>query len=93
MMLNVSRKLPYQFNLNLWATSEPPVLSFSAGFNSMPNFAVGAPSKPNVEAVLVVVLVVLVSTDQHVGKARLADPRRTHYQDSRARIPGGKITN
>ena len=40
----------------------------------------------DVKAVLVVVLVVLVSTDQHVGKARLADPRRTHDQDSRARI-------
>ena len=43
----------------------------------------------DVKAVLVVVLVVLVPTDQHVGKARLADPRRTHDQDSRARIPGG----
>ena len=84
MMLNV---LPYQFNLNLWATTEPPVLSFSAGFNSMPNFPVGAPSKPNVEAVLGVVPVVLVPADQHVGKTGLAHPRSTQDDKTRTRVP------
>ena len=67
------------------------MLSFSAGFNSMPNFAVGAPSKPNVEAVLGVVPVVLVPADQHVGKAGLADSHRTHDHDARARIPGALL--
>ena len=86
-MLNVSRKLPFHFNLNLWATSEPPELSFSAGFNSMPNFPVGAPSKPNVEAVLGVVPVVLVPADQHVGKTGLAHPRSTQDDKTRTWVP------
>ena len=59
----------------------------------MPDFAVGASREADVEAILGVVRIVLVPPDQHVGKARLADPRRTHDQDSRARIPGGEITN
>ena len=50
-----------------------------------------APSFPNVEAVLVVAVVLLVPADQHVGKAGLADSHRTHDHDTRARVPGALL--
>ena len=62
------------------AAPEPPIFSLSTGLDSVPDRA-------NVEAVSGVVLVLLVPTDQHVGKAGLAHPRSAHDQNAGARKP------
>ena len=69
------------------AAPEPPIFSLSTGLDSVPDRAIDTPGKTNVEAVSGVVLVLLVPTDQHVGKAGLAHPRSAHDQNAGARKP------
>ena len=62
------------------AAPEPPIFSLSTGLDSVPDRA-------NVEAASGVVLVLLVPTNQHIGKAGLAHPRSAHDQNAGARKP------
>ena len=58
------------------AAPEPPIFSLNTGLDSVP-----------VEAVSGVVLVLLVPTNQHIGKAGLAHPRSAHDQNAGAGKP------